>query len=240
MIALVVFTTFQSFAVFAAIIQGAWLFVVLGLVFLGTGFLFDRARRGISANLEGADVMNRLLTVGVVVAVQAALVAVGVAPQISARVTGETHTFRVEPVDPIDPFRGAYVTLGYPDLRHDRSSRRARAGLDGRRRERRRSTSPSPRRTATAWPTDYLRERPDSGPYLACDDSGWQIRCGIESWFLPQDEAAEMERVLARGRRRRGADRLPRQRRARRRPRRVTPGRPAPAAPGSPEHARER
>ena len=55
MIALVVFTTFQSFAVFAAIIQGAWLFVVLGLVFLGTGFLFDRARRGISANLEGAD-----------------------------------------------------------------------------------------------------------------------------------------------------------------------------------------
>lgn len=54
MIALVVFTTFQSFAVFAAIIQGAWLFVVLGLVFLGTGLLFDRARRGISANLEGA------------------------------------------------------------------------------------------------------------------------------------------------------------------------------------------
>ena len=55
MIALVVFTTFQSFAVFAAIIQGAWLFVVLGLVFLGTGLLFDRARRGISANLEGAE-----------------------------------------------------------------------------------------------------------------------------------------------------------------------------------------
>ncbi len=54
MIALVVFTTFQSFAVFAAIIQGAWLFVVLGLVFLGTGLLFDRARRGITANLEGA------------------------------------------------------------------------------------------------------------------------------------------------------------------------------------------
>lgn len=55
MVALVVFTTFQSFAVFAAIIQGAWLFVVLGLVFLGTGVLFDRARRGITANLEGAE-----------------------------------------------------------------------------------------------------------------------------------------------------------------------------------------
>jgi hypothetical protein len=50
--ALVVFTTFQSFAVFAQIIQGAWLFVVLGLVFLGTGVLFDRARRQLVAALE--------------------------------------------------------------------------------------------------------------------------------------------------------------------------------------------
>src|SRR5690606_16826598 len=47
MTALVVFTTFQSFAVFAPIVTGAWLFVVLGTVFLGTGFLFDRARRGL-------------------------------------------------------------------------------------------------------------------------------------------------------------------------------------------------
>jgi uncharacterized membrane protein len=53
--ALVVFTTFQSFAVFARIIEGAWLFVVLGLVFLGTGFLFDRARRELAAALEGDD-----------------------------------------------------------------------------------------------------------------------------------------------------------------------------------------
>ncbi len=51
--ALVVFTTFQSFAVFAPIIQGAWLFVVLGLVFLGTGFVFDRTRRRLAAALEG-------------------------------------------------------------------------------------------------------------------------------------------------------------------------------------------
>jgi uncharacterized membrane protein len=52
---LVIFTTFQSFAVFAQIIQGAWLFVVLGLVFLGTGYGFDRARRGLAATLEGED-----------------------------------------------------------------------------------------------------------------------------------------------------------------------------------------
>jgi uncharacterized membrane protein len=49
--ALVVFTTFQSFAVFAAILPGAWLFVALGLVFLATGFLFDRARRRLAEEL---------------------------------------------------------------------------------------------------------------------------------------------------------------------------------------------
>ena len=50
--ALVVFTTFQSFAVFATIVTGAWLFVVLGTVFLGTGFLVDRARRELSHALD--------------------------------------------------------------------------------------------------------------------------------------------------------------------------------------------
>lgn len=54
MAGLVIFTTFQSFAVFAAIIQGAWLFLVLGLVFLATGVGFDRARREIAATLEDA------------------------------------------------------------------------------------------------------------------------------------------------------------------------------------------
>ena len=43
--ALVLFTTVQAFSVFAAIVQGAWLFVLLGLVFVGTGWLAYRARR---------------------------------------------------------------------------------------------------------------------------------------------------------------------------------------------------
>ncbi len=56
--ALVVFTTVQSFSVFAQILEGAWLFVALGLVFLGTGLGFDRARRGLVAAVtddEGTD-----------------------------------------------------------------------------------------------------------------------------------------------------------------------------------------
>ncbi|MCP3421587.1 DUF2157 domain-containing protein [Nocardioides pinisoli] len=52
MAGLVVFTTFQSFAVFAPIVTGAWLFVVLGTVFLATGFLFDRARRQLAHALD--------------------------------------------------------------------------------------------------------------------------------------------------------------------------------------------
>lgn len=51
---IVVFTTVQSFAVFARIIQGAWLFVALGLVFLATGVVFDRARRGLVGAVQAA------------------------------------------------------------------------------------------------------------------------------------------------------------------------------------------
>ena len=50
--ALVVFTTVQSFAVFAEIVEGAWLFVLLGLVFAGTGWLADRARRELAKSLS--------------------------------------------------------------------------------------------------------------------------------------------------------------------------------------------
>ena len=52
--ALVLFTTVQSFAVFAPIISGATLFLVLGVVLLGSGYLFDRGRRRLVASLEGA------------------------------------------------------------------------------------------------------------------------------------------------------------------------------------------
>lgn len=51
--ALVIFTTFQGFAVFAPIMDGAWLFLTLGLLFLGTGYAADRARRQLAVSLEG-------------------------------------------------------------------------------------------------------------------------------------------------------------------------------------------
>lgn len=51
--ALVVFTVVQSFAVFAPIISGATLFLVLGVVLLLTGFLVDRGRRRLTASVRG-------------------------------------------------------------------------------------------------------------------------------------------------------------------------------------------
>ena len=44
-----------------------------------------------------------------------------------------------------------------------------------------------------------VRTPPADGLYLACDDSDYRLRCGIESWFLPQDEAAGLQDALRGG-----------------------------------------
>jgi len=133
-----------------------------------------------------------------VAALQLALVAVGVAPQLSARATGEEYRMRVAPVDPIDPFRGAYVTLDYPDLSHGDGTFSADGGLgaleDGR-------TGPVyvslAEEDGLMRATAFSRSRPETGPYLACDDRYWQIRCGIESWFASQSEARRLADEMA-------------------------------------------
>ena len=139
--------------------------------------------------------MNSLI--GRIVAVAAtglALTAVAVYPQLSARLTGEEIQLRVAPVDPIDPFRGAYVDLQYPDLNRVGGEERA---LD--------DSEPGEvfltlRKKEDVWVGDaWSRTRPDQGLYLACTDRSWRVRCGIESWFLPQGEAAEMEEAVGDG-----------------------------------------
>ncbi len=119
---------------------------------------------------------------------QLALVAVGVAPQLSARVSGETHLIRTAPVDPIDPFRGAYVDLAYPGLtREDDSAPSGTVHVelleDG----------------EYVRPGRWLRTRPDRGPYLTCRSDGWRARCGIESLFVSQERARSLERDLVDG-----------------------------------------
>jgi uncharacterized membrane-anchored protein len=144
--------------------------------------------------------MNRIAVTGIIAVSQLALVGVGVAPQLSARITGDTYVVRVAPVDPIDPFRGAYVALDYPDLRHDESQPFVEPGLgaldDGESGE----VYVSLVEEDGVWVAEaWSRTRPDDGPYLSCDDRSWQIRCGIESWFLPQDEARAADEQLRDG-----------------------------------------
>lgn len=133
---------------------------------------------------------------------QLALVAVGVWPQLSARAAGDEITLRVEPLDPIDPFRGAYVTLSYPDLRRggQDGSESFEGGLGSMEDGRSGVVYVALRRDGEHWAaTAWTRERPSDGVFLRCDDRVWQIRCGIESWFLPQDEATAMERAITEG-----------------------------------------
>ena len=130
--------------------------------------------------------------VGVVALVQLALVGVAVAPRLSARLTGEEYLLRVQPVDPIDPFRGAYVDLDYPDLGLD-DERADDSDTEG-------TVYVTLRRDGEVWKAiGDSRSRPDAAPYLRCADYDWRVRCGIESLFLPQDEAREMEQRVASG-----------------------------------------
>jgi uncharacterized membrane-anchored protein len=123
--------------------------------------------------------------VALVAVAQLALVGVAVAPQLSARLTGEEYRLRVAPVDPIDPFRGAYVDLDYPDV-------------DGTRREGGGPVYVALVEEDGVWVQGGVsRTRPDDGPYLACDDRSWRLRCGIESWFAPQDEAQRLQEEVS-------------------------------------------
>lgn len=134
---------------------------------------------------------SRRVRVAAACLVHLVLVGVAVAPQLSARLTGDELRLAVAPLDPIDPFRGAYVALDYPDLPL-RQEGRARP-LTG--------TVFVPLEPAgDVWEGGALTARePSSGRYLRCDTDGWEVRCGIESLFAAQDEALRIERQLAAG-----------------------------------------
>lgn len=134
---------------------------------------------------------SRRLRVAAACLVHLVLVGVAVAPQLSARLTGEELRLTVAPLDPIDPFRGAYVVLDYPDLPMQQTGR-ARPLM---------GTVFIPLEPAgDLWEGGALTVRePSTGPYLRCDTDGWRVRCGIESLFAPQDEAVRVEQQLASG-----------------------------------------
>ena len=136
---------------------------------------------------------SRTGRVAIATLVQLALVPLAVAGPLSARLTGEEYLLEVAPVDPIDPFRGAYVALSYPGLPEgDELRHRDRGGGV--------VYVPLVRSGETWTGARAVAERPEAGPFLRCKDEYSQLRCGIDSWFLPQDEALAMERAVSGGR----------------------------------------
>lgn len=132
--------------------------------------------------------MRTTTRIAAVAVAQVALVAVAVAPRLSAYAVGEEYLLEVAGADPHDPFRGAYAALDYPGLRM-RGERvpQGRAYL--------------PLRLADGlWVSGPpVVERPGDGPYLACEGDGWDLDCGIGSWFATDEEADRVGRALTAG-----------------------------------------
>ena len=134
--------------------------------------------------------MRLPLRIAVVLLAQLALVGVVLVPQLSARATGDEYLFQVEHYDPVDPFRGTYVDLTYPDLQPPGADDYADHGT---------VFLPLEQQGDVWVSTGPVQDRPTDGPYLTCDDHSWRLRCGIESYFLPQDEAAGFEELIGSG-----------------------------------------
>lgn len=132
-----------------------------------------------------------------VVLVSFALVALAVMPQLTARLTGDEFQLRVAPLDPIEPFRGAYVALAYPDLQQvDEFDNVADPMNDGERGDVFITLIPE----GNVWVAgEFTRNRPGAGPYLACSDRDFRLSCGVDSWFLPQNNARELEDAVRDG-----------------------------------------
>ena len=148
------------------------------------------------------DTRARRVRVLAAVVASLALLVVAVWGPLSARLTGEQVILRVEPIDPFDPFRGAYVDLGYPDLPDQplQESEPVDVPEEEAFDEARGPAYVPLRRQGEVWVGgEVQRTRPSDGLYLTCDDSDWRLSCGIESWFLPQDEARALEEAVRGG-----------------------------------------
>lgn len=132
--------------------------------------------------------MTRSGLVALAVAAQVLVLAVVVAPQLSPRLRGDEVRLLVEPVDPIDPFRGAYVDLDYAGATRPATDRDGDVYV---------RLVPSERSGTLRF--GPLSEHRPAGRFLRCRDDG-ELSCGIESFFASQDEARRLQDELgARG-----------------------------------------
>lgn len=150
--------------------------------------------------------MNRFLSekqtrrVAIVVMIQLGLVGFTVQDRLSARLTGDDYLLRVAPIDPMDPFRGAYVDLGYPDLQGLEPIQDLEQ-VDAEERVLPKGEVFVPLvRDGDVWKgKEVTAGRPGKGPFLKCDSDSWRLRCGIESYFVPQNKATAIEESVRSG-----------------------------------------
>jgi len=104
--------------------------------------------------------------------------------------TGERVLLRVQPVDPVDPFRGEYVALSYGISRLTLAS--PRIG----------ETVYVPlRRDGGEWRGGRIsRERPPRGLFIRGRVKPSGIEYGIETFYVEEGTAIEYERAIRRGR----------------------------------------
>jgi uncharacterized membrane-anchored protein len=129
----------------------------------------------------------RPVAVAGAVLAQAALLIWAVQPQLSPRLAGREYRLAVAPVDPIDPFRGAYVDLSYP-------------GLPTEVPEQGRYYVPLVADGALWKGTGAVKERPARQPYLACGSPDGLRDCGIGSFFVSEGRARVLEQDVTAGR----------------------------------------
>jgi uncharacterized membrane-anchored protein len=135
---------------------------------------------------------SRPVLLALALVVQLGLVGVAVNGQLSARLTGDEYLLRVAPIDPHDPFRGAYVALSYPDL-PDGAGRRPDDTDDT-------VFVPLSQTGDGLWSGGRARATaPEDGPFLRCSARAWELSCGIESMFLPPDKAVALEEAVGEG-----------------------------------------
>lgn len=104
-------------------------------------------------------------------------------PRLSPRLSGAQYSVFVRAYDPIDPFRGHYAELNYGDQPNE-------YGLHG-------TVWVPLRQGHKLWAAEPpVRRRPSGTPAMRCDADGYQVRCGIESFFASAARASSLEDSL--------------------------------------------
>jgi hypothetical protein len=137
---------------------------------------------------------SRTVRVAAAVVAQLLLVGVAVWVPLSVRLSGDEVLLRVQVADRWEPFADAYVELDYLDLpekdfpdgeltEEEVERLDAEVGL---------AFVPLTREGEVWVGGEVARTEPTSGPYLRCDDSSWQLGCGIERAYVasgPENDA---------------------------------------------------